>query len=88
MCGGEGCTEFIGGDDACCTDDIERAGKLCSETGAAPCLTEIVVVESGPSEFNQTPHPSGSCAPLAQYWQAPEPVTGSCSIRRISTRSC
>ncbi|CAM9985894.1 unnamed protein product [Ectocarpus sp. 6 AP-2014] len=37
-CGGPGCTERPGGDDACCVGDIRDNGEKCIEKGAAPCI--------------------------------------------------
>lgn len=41
-CGGTGCDLFGGGlgEHSCCDDTIETENKLCSNTGAAPCVVE------------------------------------------------
>eukprot|EP00752_Nemacystus_decipiens_P010085 g8987.t1 len=41
-CGGTGCSNRGGGltEDDCCTKKISESGRLCSETGAAPCFID------------------------------------------------
>ncbi|CAB1107438.1 unnamed protein product [Ectocarpus sp. CCAP 1310/34] len=48
-CAGEGCTAFGSENglaaDSCCGNAIKASGRLCSETGSAPCIID----EEGPS---------------------------------------
>lgn len=39
-CGGSGCSGRGNGQFSCCTKNIDEAGQLCSETGAAPCIVD------------------------------------------------
>ncbi len=41
-CGGSGCSDRGGGltGDDCCHSDIKASGRLCSDTGAAPCMVD------------------------------------------------
>ncbi len=48
-CGGANCGDRgdgLTGDD-CCISDINRAGKLCSATGAAPCIIDGACLSYG-----------------------------------------
>ncbi|CAN0224623.1 unnamed protein product [Scytosiphon promiscuus] len=40
MCGGVGCSQRPGGEDACCITDIRDADELCSTTREAPCIID------------------------------------------------
>ncbi|CAN0281289.1 unnamed protein product [Ectocarpus sp. 13 AM-2016] len=37
-CGGPGCSSRGSGAASCCTSNIQSAGILCSDSGAAPCI--------------------------------------------------